>query len=267
MSEKKLILLTNDDGIGSPGLWAAAGGLEPLGDVVVVAPKSQCTSVGRSMPPGFTGRIETVAVAVNGRPHTAYAVDGTPALAVQHALLEILPRRPDLVVAGINYGDNIGSGVTVSGTVGAALEAASWGLPALALSQETDPQYHYSHSDDVDFSGAAYFTGYFAERVLRQALPPDVDILKIDVPLKAGPQTPWKMVRVSRTRFYYPVAAPRAALDQPGPLGYRIQIDHDLLEADSDVRAILDGVVAVSPLSLDLTARVDLGVLGAHFQR
>lgn len=261
MSQPKLILLTNDDGIGSPGLWAAAGALEPLGQVVVAAPKNQCTSVGRSMPPGFSGRIETLTMTVNGRLHTAYAVDGTPALAVQHALLELLPRAPDLVVAGINYGVNIGSGVTISGTIGAALEAASWRLPALAVSQDTDPRHHYSHSDEVDFSGAAHFTGYFAERLLDRPLPPDVDILKVDVPLGATPQTAWAMTRVSRTRFYFPVQAARADLSQPGPLGYRVQLEPDRLEADSDVQAVANGLVAVSPLSLDLTSRVDLAGL------
>jgi 5'-nucleotidase len=263
LSDDKLILLTNDDGIGSPGLWAAAQALERHGRVVVVAPQAQCTSVGRSMPSTSTGRIEPLVMEVAGEPWTAYAVDGTPAQAVQHALLEILPRYPDLVVSGINYGDNIGSGVTISGTVGAALEAASFGLPGLAMSLETDPAYHLTHSEAVDFSVAGHFTGYFAERLLALPLPADVDVLKVDVPKDATPQTPWEMVRVSRTRFYHPVPAARRDLREPGPLGYRILIEPDRLEPDSDVQAIVNGVVAVTPLSLDLTSRVDLGSLGA----
>jgi 5'-nucleotidase len=255
----QLILLTNDDGIGSPGLWAAARVLQTLGAVVVAAPKNQCTSVGRSQPTQSTGRIEMLNLDSAG---PAYAVDGTPAQAIQHALLEILPRSPDLVVAGINYGDNIGSGVTASGTVGAALEAASFGLPALAISLDTDPQYHYSHSADVDFSGAAFFTGYFAERLLARRLPLDVDVLKVDVPRAATPQTPWEMVRLSRTRFYFPIQPARRDLSAPGPLDYQIRLEPERLEPDSDVRAVLNGVVAVTPLSLDLTSRVDLADLG-----
>lgn len=254
----RLILLTNDDGIGSPGLWAAAEALRPLGQLVVVAPQQQCTSIGRSTPKQSSGRIEAVA----GRPCRAYAVDGSPAQAVQHAMVELLPRRPDLVVAGINYGDNIGSGVTSSGTVGATLEAASFGVPAVAVSQDMDPAYHYTHADDVDFSGAAHFTAYFAGRVLGRALPPDVDILKVEVPRGATPATPWEMTRLSRTRFYHPVKAARQDLSQPGPLSYQIVVEPERLEPDSDVRVVLNGRVAVTPLSLDLTSRVDLAGLG-----
>ena len=254
----KLILLTNDDGIASPGLWAAARRLQPLGQVVVVAPRTQCTSVGRGQPSGSSGRIETLA----GAASPAYAVDGTPAQAVQHALLEILPRQPDLVVAGINYGDNVGSGVTASGTVGAALEAASFGLPALAVSLDTDPEHHYQLSPDVDFSGAAYFTAYFAERLLAARLPFDVDVLKVEVPRDATQQTRWVMTRLSRTRFYFPVPPARRVLSEPGPLSYEVKVETDRLEPDSDVRAVLDGLVAVTPLSLDLTARTDLAGLG-----
>ena len=263
----RLILLTNDDGIHSPGLWTAAAALQALGEVVVVAPQHQCTSIGRSMPTTSTGRITLFTEARAGRVWTAYAVDGTPAQAVQHALLEILPRRPDLVVAGINYGDNVGTGVTVSGTVGATLEAATFGLPALAVSQDTDPEYHYSHSDNVDFSGAGYFTAYFAERIMAAPLPPDVDILKVEVPRHATPATPWAMTRLSRTRFYFPVKADRTDWSQPGPLGYRVEIEHDRLEPDSDVRAVaVDGVVAVTPLSVDLTSRVSLDSLTRQLQ-
>jgi 5'-nucleotidase len=217
------------------------------------------------MPAQSTGRIETTTIELAARPWVAYAVDGSPAQAVQHALLEILPRKPDLVVSGINYGDNIGSGVTISGTIGAALEAASWDIPALALSQDADPQYHYSHSDEVDFSGAAHFTRYFAERMLALRLPADVDVLKVDVPRAATSQTPWEMVRLSRTRFYFPVKPQRQDLSQPGPLGYTVLVEHDRLEADSDVHAVLRGVVAVTPLSLDLTSRVKLNELSRLF--
>lgn len=262
VTQAKLILLTNDDGIDSPGLWAAAAALAPLGQVMVVAPLSQCTSAGRSMPPTYTGRIETRQIALNGHTSTAYAVEATPALAVQHALLEIVPRLPDLVVAGINYGENIGSGVTISGTVGAALEAASWGIPALAVSLETHPQYHYSHSGEVDFSAAAHFTQLFARQMLENKLPPDVDVLKIEVPEQATVETPWQITRQSRTRYYFPLKSNRVRLEDPGPLGYEARLEPDRLEPDSDVQVLTSGRVAVTPLSLDLTSRVDLGELG-----
>src|SRR5687768_6575220 len=151
---RKQILLTNDDGIRSPGLWAAAAALAPLGYVTVAAPLNQWSGAGRSMPYSSEGRIYEESVTVGGQTWKVYAVDGTPAQAVQHGLMELMPAYPDLIVAGINYGENVGSGVTISGTVGAALEGASFGVPGLAVSLQTDSQYHLSHSTDVDFAAA-----------------------------------------------------------------------------------------------------------------
>jgi len=258
----KLILLTNDDGVDSPGLWAGAAALAPLGEVVVVAPMTQCTSVGRAMPPTYSGCIERRTISLNGSTWHAYAVDASPALAVQHAALEILPRRPDLVVAGINFGENVGSAVTVSGTVGAAMEGASLGVPALAVSQETDPAHYYTHSGNVDFAAAAHFTHFFARLLLTRPLPFDVDVLKVEVPQGATPQTPWRMTRLSRTRYYLPVKPQRADLSAPGRITAHNRLELEILEPDSDVYAlVVDRCVAVTPLSLDLTSRVSLSEL------
>ena len=263
MPNDKLILLTNDDGIRSPGLWAAAHALEPLGWVVVAAPRTQWSGAGRSLPNDSTGRIHAEQVQVNDESWTVHAVEGTPAQAVQHAVLQLLPRLPDLAVSGINYGENVGSGVTISGTVGAALEAASLGIPALAVSLETDKAYHLSHSDEIDFTTAAHFTRLFAERLMTRALPFDVDALKIEIPADATPDTPWQMTRLSRQRYYAPVKPERVHLADPGPIGYDREIDYARLEPDSDVQALaVARVVSVTPLSLDLTSRVDLGELG-----
>jgi 5'-nucleotidase len=258
MSEAKLILLTNDDGIHSPGLWAAASELMALGEVMVVAPLHQNTSIGRSMPASSTGRIHIESLTMHGRDWQGYAVDGTPAQAVQHALLEVLPRTPDLAVSGINYGENVGTGVTISGTVGAAMEAATFHVPALAVSLETDPRYHLTHSDEVDFSAAAAFTRRFAELLLCWPHPADVDVLKVEVPAEATPHTPWRVTRLSRERYYHPKKAERPTLAETGPIGYYQSVDATRLEPDSDVRALLDHVVSVTPLSLDMTSRVDL---------
>ena len=107
------ILLTNDDGIRSPGLRAAAQALLPLGRVVIVAPREQSSGAGRSLPSTSTGRITPTTVQLNGAPYPAYAVEGTPAQAVLHGFLEVLDEPPQLVVAGINYGENLATGVMV----------------------------------------------------------------------------------------------------------------------------------------------------------
>lgn len=257
-----LILVTNDDGIRSPGLRAAAAALRPLGQVIVVAPLDQWSGAGRCMPATSEGRIYPETLVVDGEVIRAYAVEGTPAQVVDHAILEILPRPPDLVVSGINYGENVGSGVTISGTVGAALEAASFGIPALAVSLETSVEHHLGYSEEIDFRAAAHFTRVFAAAVLRRALPFDVDVLKIDVPSSATPETPWRWTRQSRQRYFVPVRPMRRRPTDPGPLGYRVEIDFEHLEPDSDIHAlVVDRVVSVTPLSLDLTSRVSMEAL------
>ena len=263
--EKKHILLTNDDGIESPGLWAAAQALAPLGFVHVVAPRQQFSGAGRSLPGTSDGKISPREMFVNGQNWLVHAVGGSPAQSVLHGLLEILPVRPDLVVSGINFGENIGNGITISGTVGAALEAASYGVPALAASLETDLQHHFTHSDQVDFSTAAYFVHHFAQWMLNSdpsKLPFDIDVLKVDVPCDATPLTPWKTTRQSRLPYYLPMVQARQHLDEPKPIGYRANPNAQYDTPGTDVYAIhVERVVAVTPLSLDLSSRVNLAEL------
>jgi len=262
------ILLTNDDGIRSPGLWAAAEALSRLGFVTVAAPRNQSSGAGRSMPSTSDGAIVEEHVTVGGKTWSVYAVGGAPAQAVQHALLELMPRRPDLVVSGINYGENLGSGVTVSGTVGAALEGSAAGVPSLAVSLETDTSYHLSHSDEIDFSAAAHFTEVFARKLLAGERVADVDVLKVDVPSDATPETSWRVTRLSRVKYFVPFAPQRSRLDEPGRVGYRVEVDEAEVEPDSDIYALqVARQVAVTPLSLDLTSRVDLADLERRLRR
>jgi len=256
------ILLTNDDGIKSPGLWAAAEALSDLGFVTVAAPQHQSSGMGRSLPSSSNGIIRTKVMRVCGREWTVHAVGGSPAQAVLHGILEIMPQRPDLVVSGINYGENVGTGVTISGTIGAALEAASHGLPALAMSLETGREHHQSYSTEIDFSAAAWFTAHFARQILEKHFPPDVDLLKVDVPVGATKQTPWQVTRIARQRYYVPVLHERSSWEEPGVVDY---VEAPILDDEykgSDVYVLrVQHEVSVTPLSLDLTSRVDLAEL------
>ena len=261
MAEKKQILLTNDDGIRSPGLWSAARALSELGFVTVAAPEAQSSGAGRSMPPGSPGVIREEWAQVGDKQWKVYAIAGTPAQAVELALLELLDEAPDLVVAGINYGENVGSGVTVSGTIGAALEGAAHGIPALAVSLQTEIRYNLTYSEEIDFGAAAYFSALFAEKILAGLSWSDLDLLKIEVPSGATPETPWKLARLSRTRYYVPQRPKRPRLDVPTKLGYSTVLDPNT-ETDSDVYVLrVEHKVAVTPLSLDLTSRLDLQAL------
>ena len=254
------ILLTNDDGIRSPGLWAAAASLSELGYVNVVAPREQSSGMGRSLPNTSDGIISEQRVEVNGQEWVVHSVGGSPAQAVLHAILEINPVKPDLVVSGINYGENVGLGVTISGTVGAALEGAALGLPALAVSLEADQRYHLSYSKEVDFSTAAHFTAYFARLLLQKRFPEDVHVLKVDVPSDATPETSWQVARVAPQRYYEPTPPQRASWNEPGTVGYKeSELLFDDEAKDTDVFVLRrKRLVSVVPLSLDLTSRTNL---------
>ncbi|MFN2133414.1 MAG: 5'/3'-nucleotidase SurE [Anaerolineae bacterium] len=259
--EVPLILVTNDDGIDSDGLWAAVEALTPLGEVCVVAPDRQWSGGGRSMPPHVSGRYQAVQRTIDGMEIRAFAVDASPALAVQHAILEFVPRLPSLVVSGINFGANLATEVTISGTVGAALEAAAFGIPALAVSLEMDPGAHLTGSETADYAATKAVIQRFAWHQLIYGRPCDVDVLNINVPSDATPETPWRLTCLSRHRYYDPVAPDRAS--GVGRPGYKLIPNAGRIEIDSDVWAVKqDRIISVTPLSLDMTSRVNLDDTG-----
>jgi len=132
-SETPLVLVTNDDGYESKGLWSTVKAVLPLGRVFVVAPDRQWSGADHSTPQEVSGQIRCIPRKIMGKEIATYTVDASPALSVIHAVVELMPHRPDLVVSGINFGANTGTEVTVSGTVGAALEAGAFGNPALGV--------------------------------------------------------------------------------------------------------------------------------------
>ncbi len=255
---KPLIVLTNDDGIHSKGLEAAALALAPVGEVLIVAPDRQWSGAGRSMPQDVTGKLEQHLHRIPETEITAYGVDASPALCVVHAILEIAPRTPDLVVSGINFGENLSIEVTISGTVGAALEAAAFGIPALAVSLEMPIAEQLSNHEEKDFAAAQAFTTRFARKLLHGDLPYDTHILNINVPITATPETAWRLTRLAHHRYYYPLPPDRD--NGSGRPGYRLLHDPAVTDPDSDIRALsVDRVVSVTPLSMDMTARTDFG--------
>ena len=259
-----LILVTNDDGVHSPGLHALVDAICDLGQILVTAPSRQHSNAGRSHPPSPVRdkgiRRETIPISCPTA--VVYALDSSPAQSVMRAMVELVPRPPDLVISGINYGENMGSGITVSGTIGAAIEAACFGLPALAVSLQTPGEFHYNPSDTVDFTAAAAFSRQFAQMMLAHQLPSDVDILKVDVPSDATPDTSWRITRASRQSYYVPLLRPTPTGDGRLEMDYKVQIDMATLEPDSDIQALaVDRVVSVCPLSIDMTSRIDATAL------
>jgi 5'-nucleotidase len=247
-----LILITNDDGVHSPGLQAAAEAVAGLGDLLIAAPHTQQTGMSRALAGGDgAGIIDRTAITVRGQPHPAYAVHASPALAVVYALFELAPRRPDLCISGINYGENIGLTIAASGTVGAALEASACGIPALAVSRGAPLSLHRAADyGALDWSTAQQITARLAERILRRGLPPDVAALNANVPDDATERTPIRLTVQSRqAHVYFTRPAPRD-FAAPFALPLTSTVDPATLEPDSDIRAyLLDGAISVSPLT------------------
>src|SRR6476469_7993928 len=173
------ILLTNDDGITSRGLFAAKEALDEVGTVSVIAPDSNRSAVGR----GITIDRALTVTEVELRDGTrGFATDGTPVDCVRFAELGLVGERPDLIVAGINYGVNLGDDVTYSGTVAAAFEGIVLGIPAIAVSQQSqEAGLHFRRQRRYDFSPAAgilaTLVGLIGERFL-----PSETILNVNAP-------------------------------------------------------------------------------------
>jgi 5'-nucleotidase len=260
------ICVTNDDGIESPGLRAAVEAVLELGRVVVLAPRHQQSSMGRSLHGDRNQALEPTPYEAGGRTIPAYACNVSPALALMHGLNVLGPsERPDLVIAGVNFGENLGLNVTLSGTIGAALEAACAGIPALAVSLQTDLEYHYAYGP-AEWRAAQHFCRLFAAWLLGHARPPDLDVLNVNIPRTASPHTPWRLTRLSRQSYF------SARMESPQPevpiceAKVGVYLDHAALTPDSDIYAIVrDGVVSVTPLSADLTSRTDAARLAGYF--
>ncbi len=261
---RPLILVTNDDGVQSPGLHAAIEALHPLGDLIVIAPTTQQSGMSRSLSARFDGRILSTRLVYNGLQVDAFHLDGTPAQTVLYGVEEVAPRVagrfPDLVVSGINYGENLGSQTMISGTVGAALQGGDMGIRSLAVSMETSIEYHNFHGEDVDWSGASYWLGWFARLALGPgAWPKDVAALKIDVPESSTPQTPWRLTTQSNQAYYRTTGTRTGLLADPERLNYAVVIDRERLEPESDIHAFaVERIISVTPLTANLTARASL---------
>jgi 5'-nucleotidase len=251
------ILVTNDDGIYTSGLKAAAKSVADLGEVIVVAPSSQRSGVGRSVsvfePLRYTElKLDQI---------KAYAVSGTPTDAVIVGIFAIMKgKMPDLVVSGINIGENISTDtVTTSGTIGAALEAASYGIPAIAASIQVADQgdkFDDHHESKYEFDVAIKLVERVARKVLTQGLPKGVDILNINVPVNATKDTEIIVTRLARKIFKTSI---QERFDPRGRPYY--WIDGDLIceeKEGTDVRAVYqEGKISITPLTIDSTSRVN----------
>ena len=247
------ILLTNDDGVHSPGLLAALEAVSSFAEVTIIAPLVQQTGMGRAKSGNPAAKLEPKILSLNGKEYEAFACDASPAKAVDHGFKIFTNYKPDLIVSGINYGENLGANVTSSGTVGAAMEGACRGIPAIAASLETPLHSHFNYTEQ-NWQIAIHFLRYFVQTILEKGLPAGVDVLKLDVPSCATIDSPWRLTSLSNKRYYLS-NIPNASIDSV--LGSAITTKNLGTDEDkaTDIYAIaVDKVVSVTPLTLDFTA-------------
>lgn len=258
----KRILLTNDDGVYSTGLKAAYESVRDIGEVTVVAPSTQKSGVGRGI--SIFEPLRVSLANLNG--FRAYAVAGTPTDAVILGIFSIMKDKPDLVLSGFNVGENISTDtVTTSGTIGAALEAASYGIPALAASIQVldEGEKFDDHSAYIyDFEVGIKIVHRIAKNTLKHGLPSGVDLLNINIPRHATMDTEIEITRLARKIFLTGVEERHDPRGRP-----YYWINGELVrdaEEGTDVKAVMKkGHISVTPLSLDSTARVDFKEIGA----
>jgi len=199
---------------------------------------------------------------INGTKISAYHCECSPAFIVRHSLKTVFNgNKPDLLISGINYGENLGINVTCSGTVGAALEASSSGIAAIAISKQTDIESHHKFTDQ-DWSVSSHFLSYFAKLLLDKAILPDVDVLKIDIPHEATSLTPWKLSKLARTSYYSKVFEKPSVNSRIYDGKTEIRFDRENLDTETDIHVFaIDKLISVTPLSVDLTSRVSFSQL------
>jgi 5'-nucleotidase len=238
------ILLTNDDGIYAPGLKALRLELQKLGAVTVVAPATEQSAAGHSVTL-LNPLLVSEVFEDDGKTPIGWAVEGRPADCVKLALLELLPEPPDAIISGLNAGSNAGINVIYSGTVAAAVEGAFFRRTSIAVSLEYDQKIH-------DFPTAARYARTVVEQILAKK-PADGSLFNVNIPvLERGPIKGVKVLpqnvspyaeqyhrRVNpRGRTYF-WSSPEFTCPEPHP--------------DTDVAALDEGFITVTPLKFDLT--------------
>lgn len=235
------ILLTNDDGIDSEGLLALRKALSRVGEVAVIAPNHNWSAAGHTRTLDRPLRATKVPL-LDG--DWGFVTDGAPSDCVSLGMLGLLERRPELVVAGINKGANLGEDVYYSGTVAAAAEAVIFGLPGLAVSLADRNRW--------DFTYAAEFTARLVQ-LLKQHRLPNPFLLNINIPNL--PKEQIRGVEITRLgkRIYRDVLVERQ--DPYGRTYYWIggEEPSGLMEEGTDIKALADHKISITPIHLDLT--------------
>ncbi len=237
------ILITNDDGIHSPGILALQNALKDLGQTIVIAPDRDNSAVSHSLTMNRPLKIHKLA-------DNFYTVDGTPTDCVAVGLKKVLQIQPDLLVSGINAGANLGDDISYSGTVSAAIEGTMYGIPSMALSVGGEPPF--------DFRAAMQIATCMARKTMRNSLPENT-LLNINIPSGST----YKNIRVTRQGRRLWENSIHETLDPRGNKHYWIGGGTALTDPgkDTDVHVFASGNVSITPIQLDLTNHTGISYL------
>ncbi|MEW5837234.1 MAG: 5'/3'-nucleotidase SurE [Pseudomonadota bacterium] len=239
------ILISNDDGVYSPGIRALAEAMRPLGKVMIVAPDRDRSGASNSLTLSSPLRPRMIEPDM-------WSVDGTPTDCVHLALTGLLEFKPDIVISGINHGANMGDDVLYSGTVAAATEGRSLGLPAIALSMDAHEPQH--------LAAAGRAAQILVQSIVSHTLPPDT-LLNVNIPHR-----PWdeiKGLRATRLGKRHPSAPMVSALDPRGKPIYWVGPAGAAADEGegTDFAAIREGWVSVTPIHFDMTRHEAIAAL------
>lgn len=244
MTKKPLILVINDDGITAPGIRALIEVMNSIGEVVVVAPDSPQSGMGHAITINSTLFVEKVTI--DNGPQDEYSCSGTPADCVKLAVKQILKRRPDICVSGINHGSNSSINVIYSGTMSAALEAGIEGIPAIGFSL-------LDFNWNANFEAAKQFVKNIVENALQHGLPKGV-VLNVNIPnLDKKDIKGVKVCRQAKANWVeeFDKRKNPQGRDYYWLTGKFVNLDKG---EDTDEWALAEGYVSVVPVQFDLTA-------------
>ena len=230
-------MVTNDDGVHSPGIIALYKAMKGLGDVYIVAPDRERSAAGHSLTLHRPLKAEEI------REHV-FSVNGTPTDCVTLGINKLLPRKPDLVVSGINRGANLGDDITYSGTVSAAIEGTIFGIPSIAFSLISDKHYHYET--------ATFFTNKIASYVLEHSLPFDT-LLNVNFPnISKAEIRGIKLTRQGKRIYENSI---QETFNPWGEKYYWIGGGRTFWEHgdEADMEAVQENYISITPIHLDLT--------------
>lgn len=250
--ERPLILVSNDDGITAPGIRALVEAVQPLGDVVIVAPDSPQSGMGHAVTISKPLRLDQIRTDIYGELQ-AWQCSGTPADCVKLAVSKVLHRKPDLLVSGINHGSNSSINVIYSGTMSAAVEGAIESIPSVGFSL-------LDYSYDADFSYAKKVANTVAKNILTNGLPKGT-LLNVNIPkLKEAESKGIKVCRQALAKWEEEFDERK---DPNGRTYYWLTgkfVNYDKGE-DTDEWALQNGYVSLVPVHFDLTAHESIAFI------